>query len=119
MKGSTARTMKLALVLVSGTLAFNGAQAQSAAQTNVMNHVAQVTAISLKCPKLKPNSAVIALLLGHYGIDLEREPYKRIMQAKGREHLGKIQKFETEIICVTGKTLYGPKGANVPDLLSE
>lgn len=109
--------MRLALAVA--TLLSPPALAQTQAQKNVMDHVAQVLAISNKCTSLEPNNLLLAMLLQESKIDVEHSPYREFVMARGAEHTRKIARFKEEIICVSGKTLYGKNGANVPGLLRE
>lgn len=111
------RSITFAAALLSGTLAPAFAQTQT--QKNVMNHVAQAIVVSNGCSSLKPRMLLMSMLLQKYKIDIDRSPFKEFMKDRGEYHAKAMSKYSEEIVCVTGRTLYGDKGQNVPNLLEQ
>ncbi len=107
-----------AFLLIGMALLWNvDTQAQTQSQKNVMNHIAQVIALSNKCNSLEPNNLLMAMVLSNNKIDIEQSPFKEYIYARGIEHQKASERYSVDIVCHTGKVLYGKNGSNVPGLL--
>jgi hypothetical protein len=107
----------MGIVIVLGLAA--PANAQTTVQKNVMNHIAQALVVSNGCPSLKPRSRLMAMLLRENRIDIEKSPFREFMQDRGAHYTRQMANFKPEIVCHTGRFLYGDKGSNVPHLLED
>ena len=100
-------------------IADQGAFAQSQAQKNVMNHVAQALVLANGCPQMKPRNLLMAMLLTENKIDVERSPFKEYMLERGAELTRKMAAYSHDVVCQSARLLYGDKGQNVPHLLQD
>ena len=111
--------MRLQLVMTALLGLASSAAAQTQEQRNVMNHVAQVLVVSNGCPSLKPRMLLMSMLLNQSGIDLDRSPYREFVKERGEHYTRAMSRHRPEVICSTGRLLYGRNGQNVANLLED
>lgn len=93
------------------------AQTAAEARRNAMRHLANAYVVAARCKALEVDAATAAMIAVGNGIDLRDEPTKREMLGIGATIAGEIRPMSDEVVCAGGALLYGPNGANVPNLL--
>jgi hypothetical protein len=109
--------MRLPALTLACAVATTVACAQSQEQRNVMTHVGRAVALTNKCPSLKPNVLLVAMVARRYGIDMNRPPDSDFIVARGNDYAKEIAGLDEPTVCALGRKLYGPQGEKVPNFL--
>ncbi|MER8811425.1 hypothetical protein [Mesorhizobium sp. M0965] len=86
-------------------------------QMNVMSHVGQVLAATKICSKIEMSKGTVAMLLAGYGVDLGDPLVSGVIKSKITDTVDAFAGKDEDASCAAVMFLYGPGGANVPDLL--
>jgi hypothetical protein len=105
--------MKLLVAAFAASLLASAAFAGE--RENAENHIAQVIAVTKLCPKLAPNSAMLALVAVRYNIDFDRDQAELMKLVV--EQIAPWKGKPEDAACAAGLMLYGPDGANIKDLV--
>jgi hypothetical protein len=115
-KGFSRAALILLSVLVS-TMAPMAAQALSSELQAALNHVGQVMAGEVVCPRVAASQSSLALIIVGHGGNLADPAQAQIVKDKARETVAAWKGKDTDAACAAVLMLYGPRGANVPGLV--
>lgn len=102
----------LALMMAGG-----GARALTDDQLNVLSHLGQVIAGEQICPSVKVDHGMVAMLIAAHGIDLDDAVQGGVVRSKIAITRDAWRDRGEMAACAAVMMLYGPGGANVPNLL--
>ncbi len=95
------------------------AKAQSQKQINVINHLADATAVDVLCDSLTVNELLAAASMAAYKVDLSQPKFSNRLRKRLEETIASLKGIDPDLVCLSGKVLYGENGQNVPGLLEE
>lgn len=89
-------------------------------QRNILDKYAEVLAITERCPTYKPNELLFTVAMQTFGIKNRDAPHVRdYLRKKLNTALVGIADKSEPIVCVTGRFMYGPRGAAVENAILE
>lgn len=104
------------IIFLATLFAANQAFAYTKEQNNVLNHAAQVIAAAGLCPALEAQTNLITATLVMFGLSNADLPE---VASRALKKSVEIENLDRQMLCLSAKILYGPKGENVPGLLLE
>lgn len=115
--------MRRVLIAIAANGVFLIPASSQSAQDNVIEHIAEVMAVESLCSELQRNSMLIAVAAQFHGIDASDIAaggrYHNKLVSLIRKKTASMSDMDEEIICLSGRFLYGEKGVNVKGLLIE
>ncbi|MCG6115115.1 MAG: hypothetical protein MEQ84_07935 [Mesorhizobium sp.] len=109
--------MRIALAALMTITSAGWALALTEEQENVLNHISEAMAISVKCPSMGINGEMAALAGIMFDIPMDRPSVQAELHARVPGKIMEIDHHEPAIICGVGRLLYGVNGGNVKGLL--
>lgn len=109
------RQLILAGLFLTGAAA--SASAYNEKQENVLNNLAEALALDRLCSELHINGPIAAAAFAFYDLDISNESVKSSLEKRIQSISDDMSDHDEEIICMTGKFMYGPKGMSIKNLL--
>lgn len=109
---------KILACAVALVLGYAGAAlaATAAQKRNAMHHIAQAIAAQALCDRVEANTVRMGILGTLMGIDIDGDD-RELLMADTKSQIRSMNDMAADSVCASALFLYGPGGANVPDLL--
>lgn len=115
--------MKLREILAVVSLAASPGMAQTSVQVQTLENVAMAVAVTQSCATAQVDPGVLAATLLLRGLRVadvtQGGRYMPLLLARAAEADRVFREQGASVACGVGKSMFGPRGVNVPGLLTE